>query len=207
MRFKTAIIVAVLGLFCVPAWSQSDSNDQTAPLPQELQAAAIVTANLQGETSASGVTDRPTYSGGLLLNFRYHFRGRLWFEANGGFTTFTQYYQPDFGQEQANIYEGSGGIMYSFRDPDARLKPFFEAGGGVLYFSPVLSGSTPGGTKVLQPMGFGGFGFDWKMDKNFSFRAGYRALVYKPAAFGVASQTVNTLTSMSEPYIGLVLRF
>lgn len=203
MRFKIAIMAALLGLFSIPAWSQADQPQ----VDQPFEAGGIITANLQAQTSASGVTDRATYSGGALLNLRYHFRGRLWFEANGGFTTFTQYYEPIAEQEQANIWEGTAALVYKFRDPDARLKPFVEGGGGVLYFSPVVTGSTPGGSKVMQPAGVGGFGVDWKMDQNFSFRAGYRVMVYKPASFKVASQTVNTITTMSEPYIGLVLRF
>jgi outer membrane protein W len=202
MRLKSAILVAAVAMFSIPAWSQDQSS-----APNEYEASANITANLQGETTATGVTDRATYSGGLLLNFRYRFRGNLWFEANGGFTTFTQYYQPTAGQEQANIYEGTAGIVYKFRAAQDRLRPFVEAGGGVLYFSPVATGSTPGGQKVLQPNGFGGFGVDWKMNKSFSFRAGFRALGYKPPSFNVAQQTVNTFTIMSEPYIGLVLRF
>jgi hypothetical protein len=201
MRFKTAIILAVVALFAVPAWSQSDET------VQQFEAAANITANLQAETSASGVTDRATYSGGIVFNLRYRFRGNLSLEANGGFTTFTQYYQPTSGQEQANIYEGTAAIIYSFRAPTTRLRPFIEAGGGVLYFSPVATGSTPGGAKVVQPAGVGGFGFDWRMNKSFSLRAGYRALVYRPASFNVPSQTVNTITTMSEPYVGIVLRF
>jgi hypothetical protein len=201
MRFKTAIILAVLSLFAIPAWSQSDQT------PQQFEGAVSGTANLQAETSSSGVTDRATYSGGILFNLRYHYRPHLGFEANGGFTTFTQYYQPTSGQEQANIYEGTAAVIYSFRAPETRLRPFVEAGGGVLYFSPVATGSTPGGAKVVQPAGVGGFGVNWVMNKSFSLRAGYRALVYRPASFNVAAQTVNTLTTMSEPYVGIVLRF
>ena len=204
MRFKIAIVAAVLGLCSIPAWSQGDQQPQ---VDQPFEASVVITANLQAETSASGVTDRATYSGGTVINLRYHYRGRLWFEANGGFTTFTQYYQPNAEQEQANVWEGSGGIVYKFRAPDAKIKPFVEVGGGVLYFSPVVTGSTPGGSKVIQPAGMGGAGIDVRMDPNFSFRTGFRLLAYKPAAFGVAAQTVNTLTTMSEPYIGLVLRF
>jgi long-subunit fatty acid transport protein len=77
----------------------------------------------------------------------------------------------------------------------------------VLYFSPVATGSTAGGAKVVQGTGVGGIGADWKMDQNFSFRAGYRLLIYKVPSFNVTAQTLNTFTFMSEPYIGIVLRF
>ncbi len=203
MRFKTAIIIAAAALFCAPAWSQ----DQTAAPTDQYQVSANLTANLQANTTYAGVTDRPTYSGGVLLNLRYRFRTNLAFEANGGFTTYTQYYEPVAGQEQANIYEGTAAVVYSFLSPAARLRPFVEAGGGVLYFSPVATGSTAGGAKVVQGTGVGGLGADWKLNKSFSFRAGYRLLIYKVPSFNVTSQTLNTFTFMSEPYIGLVLRF
>lgn len=203
MRFKTAIILAVLALLCAaPAWSQ----DEEAPVDQ-FEVAANLTANMQGQTSVSGVTDRATYSGGVLFNARYRLREHLYAEANGGFTTFTQYYEPVAGQEQANIYEGTGGIVYEFRPTTQKLRPFVEVAGGVLYFSPVPTGSTPGGSKVVQPLGLGGVGIDWKMSRSISFRAGYRQLIYRPPSFGVAAQTLNTFSQMAEPYIGFALRF
>lgn len=203
MRFKTAILIAAVALFSIPAWSQGDQTPQT----DVFEASANLTANLQGQTSVSGVTDRATYSGGVLFNFRYRFRTNLYAEANGAFTTYTQYYEPVAGQEQANIYEGTAGVVYQFRQQTERLRPFVELGGGILYFSPVATGSTPGGAKVVQPMGFGGVGVDYKMNKAFSFRAGFRELIFRTPSFNVTAQNLNTFSEMSEPYIGLALRF
>jgi len=202
MRFKTAVLLAVFALLCAPARSQ----DEETTVPQ-FEVAANLTANLQGQTSVSGVTDRATYSGGVLFNARYRLREHLYAEVNGGFTTFTQYYQPVAGQEQANIYEGTGGLVYAFRPETQKLRPFVEIAGGVLYFSPVVTGSTPGGSKTIQPMGAGGLGIDWKMSRSFSFRAGFRELIYRPPSFGVPAQTLNTFAQMAEPFVGLSLRF
>lgn len=203
MRFKTAILIAAVALFSIPAWSQGEQAPQT----DVFEASANLTANLQGQTSVGGVTDRATYSGGVLFNFRYRFRTNLYAEANGGFTTYTQYYEPVSGQEQANIYEGTAGAAYMFRQQTERLRPFVEVGGGVLYFSPVATGSTPGGAKVVQPLGFGGVGVDYKMNKSFSFRAGFRELIYRTPSFNVTSQNLNTFSEMAEPYVGIALRF
>jgi len=190
-------MVAALGLFAIPAWSQTG----------EMNVSAVITANIQGEASASGVTDTATYSGGILFSARYRFRPHIDFGANGGFTTFTQYYRPVESQQQANIYEGTAVVIYNFRDAAVKVRPFVEGGGGVLYFSPVASGSTPGGAKVVQPAVVAGVGIDYKLNERFSARLGYRGLFYKPAAFNVSTQTVNTITQMGEPYIGLVLKF
>jgi len=203
MRFKTLVLIAAVALSSIPAWSQGEEASAT----DQFEVSANVTANLQGQTSVSGVTDRATYSGGVLFNARYRFRTNLYAEANGGFTTYTQYYEPVAGQEQANIYEGTAALVYEFRQQTQRLRPFVELGGGVLYFSPVATGSTPGGGKVVQPLGVGGLGIDYKMDRNFSFRAGFRELIYRTPSFNVTAQNLNTFSQMAEPFIGIALRF
>lgn len=193
--------MAVFALMCVPAWSQEDQT------PPQYEVSANLTANLQGQTSASGQVDRATYSGGVVFNARYRLREHLYAEANGGFTTYTQYYQPIAAQEQANIYEGSGGIVYEFRSETQKLRPFVQLDGGVLYFSPVPTGSTPGGSKVVQPLGTGGVGIDWRMSRSISFRGGFRELIYRTPSFGIPAQNLNSFSQMAEPYIGFVLRF
>jgi outer membrane protein W len=197
MRFKTAILLAVLALCAIPAHSQNSLYT----------ASANITGNFQLQASDSGVTDHATYAGGLLLNIRYRFHNNLSFQANGAFTTFTQYYQPSDEQEQANIYEGTATLIYSFKTDESRSRPFVELGGGVLYFSPVDTGSTPGGSKVLQYAGVGGVGVDRKVSEHWSARFGVRVLIYEPPSFNVNLNTVNTFTPMIEPYAGLSYRF
>jgi opacity protein-like surface antigen len=202
MRFKTAFILAVLALAAGSAWSQ-----EPAPLDQ-WEGSAIVTGNHQFKATGDGETDTATNSLGIVFSARYRFRPHLSVEANGGFTTFTQYYEPvSSSQEQANIYEGSAALIYSFRSAKVRLRPFIEAGGGVEYFSPVATGSTPGGSKTVKPSAIVGIGADYRLSPHVAFRFGYRGVFYQPPSFSLATETVNTFTQMSEPYIGLVLRF
>jgi hypothetical protein len=203
MRFKIALFLAAITLLAVPAWCQSDD---TAPA-ETWQISAVGTLNIQPKATNSGVTDTTTKSGGLLFTGRYHWRGKWWFEANGGFTTFTQYYEPVASEEQANIYEGTGGLVYNFKQDEAKLRPFAEFGGGVEYFSPVATGSTGGGQKQVEGAGFAGVGADYRLGSGIALRFGYRAVLYRPPSFGVASQTTNTYTFMSEPYLGFVIRF
>jgi hypothetical protein len=205
MRSKTGIaifVVAVAALWCAPARAQDDQTPTN-----QWQISASLTANIQRTATNSGVSDTPTKAGGIVFSARYHYKPRIWFEANGGFTSFTQYYEPVASEEQANIYEGTAAIVYSFKPEEAKIKPFVEAGGGVLYFSPVATGSTPGGSKAPQPSGMAGVGVDWRLSPHLSWRLGFRGLVYKPPSFGIETQTVNTITGMYEPYIGLAIHF
>jgi outer membrane protein W len=197
MRFKTVILLAVLAFCAIPAWSQQSLY----------QASANITGNFQLQSTDSGVTDHATYAGGLMLNIRYRFHNNFSFQATGAFTTLTQFYHPSDEQEQANIYEGTVALVYAFKTDEARTRPFVEAGGGVVYFSPVDTGSTPGGSKVIQYAGLGGVGMDRKVSSHWSVRLGIRALVYKPPSFNIALNTVNSVTPMIEPYIGVAYRF
>lgn len=201
MRFKIGLLLSVVMLAALPSWSQDQAATET------WQVSVVGTANIQAQASNGGVTDRASKSGGIVFTGRYHWKGNWWFEANGGFTTFTQYYTPVTSTEQANIYEGTGGIVYYFKSQEHRLRPFAEFGGGVEYFSPVLTGSTGGGQKQVEGAGMAGVGADYKLDSVFSLRFGYRGLMYKPPTFGISTQTLNTFAIMHEPYVGFEIRF
>jgi hypothetical protein len=179
-------------------------------VPAVSSASVDITANFPRTVIGAGITDRATYSGGLFLNYRYGIRARSSVEVNGGFTTFTQYYQPDKGFVQSNVWEATA--AYVFR-PGAtkpgRLKPFLEGGGGILMFSLVPTGSQGGMSKAIEAAILYGGGFDWSKTSTsrFSLRVGYRGLFYREPDFGLISQQTNAWTHMAEPFAGIVVHF
>jgi hypothetical protein len=172
-----------------------------------MDASVDFTGNTQSRASAAGVTDDATNSGGLLLNYRYYFHGRAAVEANGAFTTFTQYYSPAQTVTQANVYEATGALVYNLRDATARLRPFLEAGGGALIFSPYQPGSNSGNSRQIRPAILYGAGFDFRAFRHYYLRLGYRGLFYKAPDFNSAQQHTGVFTHMAEPYLGVALRF
>jgi len=203
MRFKSAVwvcAVAALFAFALPALAQDGARSEVS---------VDFTGNFQSQATGLGVTDTPTYSGGFLANYRYHFNRWSAIEVNYDYTRFTQFYAPSGdsltqskAQEFTLAYVNTLGVR-----PGARLKPFVEVGTGALIFSPIPNGSTVAGLTDGRPAFLYGAGLDYRLMPRISVRLGYRGLLYKAPDFSVPSQTTNALTNMAEPYVGVAFRF
>ncbi|MGH9715254.1 MAG: outer membrane beta-barrel protein [Candidatus Acidiferrales bacterium] len=198
MRIKTAILVLALSLFCIPALAQLNGQSEVS---------ADFTGNFQKQATGLGLTDTPSDSGGLLLNYRYHFNNWSAIEVNYGRTRFTQYYSSG-DQTQSNANELTLAYVNTFGvSPDARFRPFVEAGTGGLIFAPVMAGSFSDPLTQDRMVFLYGGGVDFNATHNFSVRLGYRGLIYKAPDFALGDQTANALTQMAEPYVGVVFHF
>jgi opacity protein-like surface antigen len=197
MRIRIGLLVAALALLSLPALAQKSNSEVSAN----------VTGNFQGQPSGLGVTDTPTYSAGLLVNYRYHFNRWSAVEVNYGYTRFSQLYNSGTFT-QADSHEVTFAYLFTFGIPrEARFQPFLEAGTGALFFSPITAGSStqlPGQNRAT--LLYGG-GVIYKLLGNLSLQAGYRGLVYTAPDFTDPAQVTNTRTQMAEPYAGLTFRF
>ena len=202
MRFKSVVLVcavAALFAFALPVLAQDDARSEVS---------VDFTGNFQSQATGLGITDSPSYSGGVLANYRYHFNDWSAIEANYDFTRFTQYYSSGGSITQANAEEFTLAYVNTLGvRPGARIKPFVEVGTGALVFSPVNAGSTVAGLTDGRPVFLYGVGLDYRVMHRISVRAGYRGLLYKAPDFAVSSQLTNAFTNMSEPYVGVAFRF
>ncbi len=198
MYRKISLILAIAALFCIPAFAQNGNSEISANF----------TGNFQNAATGLGVTDTPTYSGGLLVNYRYHFNRWSAIEANYSYTQFSQSYSSGT-LSQATMNEASLAYQFTFGiSREARFHPFLEAGTGALFFSsPITPGSTTTGLSQTRPALLYGGGVSYRLIRGLSVQAGYRGLVYKAADFSVANQITNASTHMAEPYVGLTFRF
>jgi outer membrane immunogenic protein len=202
MRFKSVVLVCAVAvlMFALPALAQDGARSEVS---------VDFTGNFQSQASGLGVTDSPTYSGGFLANYRYHFNDWSAIEVNYDYTRFTQYYTPStdsITQAKAQEFTLAYVNTLGFK-PSARIKPFVEVGTGALIFSPIPDGSTVAGLTDGRPAFLYGAGLDYRVMPCISVRLGYRGLLYKAPDFSVPSQTTNALTNMSEPYVGVVFHF
>jgi len=188
----------MLALLTLPALAQGGKSEVSANF----------TGDFQKQATGLGVTDSPSYSGGLLVNYRYHFNRWSAIEANYGYTRFSQFYSSG-SVTQANVNEASLAYQFAFGVPnEARLHPFAEAGTGALFFSsPIASGSNAGGLAQSRPAFLYGGGVTYKMLGQLAVQLGYRGLIYKAPDFTVPSQLTNATSHMAEPYVGLTYRF
>jgi opacity protein-like surface antigen len=197
MRIKISLVLAALVLFSLPALAQNGDSEVSANF----------TGNFQKFSSGNGVAVSPSYSGGLLVNYRYHFNRWSAIEVNYSHTRFSQFYS-DGAVTQANVNEASFAYQFTFGVPeDVRFHPFVEAGTGVLFFSPVFPGTTSGGVSQDRAAFLYGGGVTYKLTHGLNLQAGYRGLVYRTPDFTVATQFTNSPTHMAEPYVGVSFRF
>jgi opacity protein-like surface antigen len=197
MRIKAGLLAATLALLSLPVVAQEGHSEVSANF----------TGNFQNQVSGFGLTDSPTYSGGLLVNYRYHFNRWSAVEVNYGYSRFTQVYSSGTFT-QANSNEITLAYQFTFGIPtEARFHPFAEAGTGALFFSPILAGSSSGGTTQNRAALLYGAGATYRLLHNLNLQAGYRGLVYTAPDFTLPSQLTNARTEMAEPYVGLTLRF
>jgi opacity protein-like surface antigen len=163
---------------------------------------------LQRQATGEGLTDSPSYSGGLLVNYRYHFNRYSAVEVNYGYTRFSHNYSAG-SFPQSNAQEATFAYQFTFGTPaDARFHPFLEAGTGVLFFgTPIASGSNTNGLAQDRAAFLYGGGVSYKLRGGIAAQLGYRGLVCRDPDFTIGSQFTNATTHMAEPYVGLTYSF
>jgi opacity protein-like surface antigen len=197
MRIKAILFLMALTLFSLPALAQ-DGNSEVS---------ANFTGNFQRQASGEGLTDTPTYTGGILANYRYHFNRYSAIEVNYGYSRFSQLYNTQF-YTLARTQELSLAYQFTFGVPkEARFHPFAEAGVGALFFSPLLSGSSGVAFTQNRAALLYGAGASYRLWRNVSAQVGFRGLVYTAPDFGVPNEITNARTMMAEPYAGFTFRF
>jgi opacity protein-like surface antigen len=197
MRIKIVLAWAALVLFSLPALAQEGNSEVSANF----------TGNFQKSASGFGVSDSPSYSGGLLVNYRYHFNRWSAVEVNYSHTRFSQFYN-NGAATQADVNEGTFAYQFTFGiSEEARFHPFVEAGTGVLFFSPISAGTTSGALSQDRATFLYGGGVTYKLAQQLALQVAYRGLVYRTPDFTLASQFTNAPTHMAEPYVGLTYRF
>jgi outer membrane immunogenic protein len=197
MRIKIGLVFAALALFSLPTLAQQGNSEVSVNF----------TGNFQKSSSGFGVSDSPSYSGGFLANYRYHFNRWSAVEVNYSHTKFSQFYN-NGTETQANVNEATFAYLFTFGvSEEARFHPFVEAGTGVLFFSPVAAGTNSGSLSQDRATFLYGGGVRYKLAHKLSLQVGYRGLLYRTPDFTIATQFTNAPTHMAEPYVGLTYRF
>jgi opacity protein-like surface antigen len=198
MRLKLKLLIAALALWSLPTLAQQGNSEVSANF----------TGNFQKQAMGNGITDNASNSGGVLVNYRYHFNRWSAIEVNYAHTQFTQYYSSG-SATQAAVNEATVAYQFTFGIPqESRFHPFVEAGtGAVLFSTPINAGSNSGGFSQGRPTLLYGAGVAYKLVGPVSVQVGYRGLIYKAPDFAITSQFTNATTQMAEPYVGFTVRF
>ncbi len=157
-------------------------------------------------TTAGGVTQSSSASGGVLATYRFFFDRYNGIEGNYSYSRDTTTYSLPDGQlgVEANLQEWSA--AYVFRMPIHRIKPFAEAGVGELTFAP--TNYIPVGSNQTRAAFVYGVGVDLNLGQHLFARAQYRGFVYGSPTFEVPfNYGLSRATHLAEPSIGLGFRF
>ncbi len=198
---KLTELAIILVLFGISSWAQEFRHEIT------VQGSGF----FQKQTTAGGITNEPTNSGGVMAGYRFnlkswlavegdydYFRNHESFLLSSGGTTFVP----------VNVHAATGTAIVklpSFKMPAVKIvAPFVLAGGGAMFFDP--RGGFVNTEQTRATFVYGG-GVDVPMSKHFLLRAEYRGFIYKTPDFEMASLKVDKYTHSAVPSAGLVFTF
>jgi opacity protein-like surface antigen len=163
------------------------------------------------DSQQNGTLEHSTNTGGVLVNYRYHFNGWFAAEASYGYVRNTeQAFTPggEFGV-QANVHQATGALVVNLPVSVARMRPYVLAGAGALVFDPTrnVGGFISGDERQARAAFVYGAGADYRLVRHVSLRLEYRGYVYDRPDFGIAAFRSGITTHTAEPSAGIVLHF
>ena len=192
---RSVLLICSIGLLCVFSLAQEERHQVT------VQGSGFFTK----ETTTSGITNKPTYSGGLLAGYRFNINRWLAAEGDYDFFSNSQKYATSSAGFTAQTYVHAVTGTAVIKLPAYRLiKPFVLAGGGVLVFDP--RNTTLIDRQTRGAFVYGG-GFDISLVRHVALRTQYRGFVYKVPDFEVNQLRMDKYTHAAVPSAGLVFHW
>jgi opacity protein-like surface antigen len=203
---KKTMLLGVLMLSAAAGYGQESRQDVS------FSGVGVFGPTIHG---ANDVVQSSTGALGLLMSYRYMLTPKSALELNYGFAQNDQKYALNSAIYNYRIHarqqEFSAAYVYSLNFK--RFSPFVEAGGGAMFFTPVLDAGTELiNTKITKGIGglFGG-GLAYELSPSFDIRAEYRGFLVKTPDFGETNGSlnlnVNRYEVISTPSIGVAYHF
>jgi len=162
------------------------------------------------QTTAGGITDDATNSGGVMAGYRFNLKNWLAVEGDYDYFRNHQTFSGSSGTTfiPMNVHAATGTAIVklpSFKMRAVKIvSPFVLAGGGAMFFD--SRGGSVNNEQTRGAFVYGG-GVDVPMSKHFLLRAQYRGFVYKTPDFEMTSLKVDKYTHSAVPSAGLVFTF
>jgi len=195
MMKRFIVSVSILLTACVSVWAQEPRHEVT------IQGSGL----FPKETTESGITSKPTYSGGFLAGYRFNVNKWLAVEGNYDYFRNSQKYLDSGGSALVNTNVHAITGLAVFKIPtSAFVKPYALAGGGAMIFDPRDANSLSQQTRGTFVYGGGA---DVPLMKHVALRGEYRGFVYKVPNFEVNQLRMDKFTHAAVPSAGLVFIF
>lgn len=188
-------------------------NFASAQVVEPTKSVARQQVTLQGsgvftrKVTDSGITYKPTTSGGVLAGYRFNIN--RWLGVEGDFDGFRDSQKflrsTSTSTLKTNVYAATGSAVISLPNPlTKRFQSFLSVGGGALLFDPQDSSLIPRQTRNV--ISFGG-GVDIPVSRRIAIRAQAKNFMYKAPDFEVSSLRTDKYAQTMIPSVGVVYKF
>jgi len=182
-------------LFGISAWAQEIRHEFT------VQGSGF----FPKQTTQGALTNKPTYSGGVMAGYRFNLNKWLAVEGDYDYSHHGEKYLTSSSTARvATNVHGITGVGVVKLPMLQRFRPFVLAGGGAVVFDPRNNYGVSRQTKGALVYGGGG---DYPIMTHVALRAQYRGYVYKIPDFNNSTLKIDKLTHAAVPSAGLVLTF
>ncbi len=183
---------------------------------QDVSVGGMLTIQQYVEGGApNNVRAKATLGPGMLLSYRFQLTPNGAVEANYSYTRYTekftdsQYQYPtiQYVRVLTSVQEATFGYVRTI--PFKKFNPFVEAGGGVLFFSP-LGGikTTTYDTEMENTLvAFLGGGIAYELSTRWDLRMAYRGYLAGPQTFGLKQFNTGRTEIISQPFVGVAYHF
>jgi outer membrane immunogenic protein len=196
---KKMILLGVLVFSAAAAYAQESRQDVS------ISGLAL----LPPTVDASGIQLRPSYTGGVLVSYRYLLTPRSALEGNYSWAQNTNYFkccgETYFNPIKTRQQEGTVGYVYglSFKN----FNPFVEGGVGGVFYTPIQEGTfTLNATSNTRIAAMFGGGVAYEISPSFDIRVQYHGLIDKAPQFQTSFAT-DRYQLISMPAVGLAYHF
>jgi hypothetical protein len=216
-QYPHFLITLLVAVFMLP-WAVPSHAQDTQAVSAVTQAKEKFDVGVGGFyqvtnfSNGNFIREDTTESYGPLVSFRQPYRPWLGYEANLGFTSFSEAYNKGVVKLKSNDTDLS--VSYLLQSPVIYgFQPFLTLGGGIIYFSPTgtvtnTNTATPSHLpSQLLPEFTYGIGINYPFLTHFGARVQLRGLKYKTPDFHQLSLDTHTLRTTLEPTISVYYRF
>jgi len=196
--------LALLAALCPLADAQAVETARYMPRHQiTLQGSA----NFTRKVTDSGITFKPTSSGGGLVGYRFNITRWLGVEGEYDFFRNTQKFITSSSSTalRTNVHAATGEAVVNIPNPlTKRMSSYAFVGGGALLYDPCDTKLIDG--QIRNVIVFGG-GLDIPVARHIAIRGQAKTFMYKAPDFTMSNLRTNKYVQTMVPSAGLVFSF
>ncbi len=159
---------------------------------------------------SGAVYETASNTAGILASYRFLLTPHSGLELNYSFAQNTRYYQccGIYTENPIHVRAQEATVAYVFGLNFKNYNPFIEAGGGGIFYTPILNGTYTLDSKSQTAIaGLLGGGVAYEISPSFDIRLTYRTLIDKTPDLKLTRFSTNRYEFVQMPSIGIAYHF